>query len=152
MAAGTKNSRLGDYFLLWFFAIAAFIGLVAASDIVWRSAEPVKVSRAPTVQEYRQAAVAVMNPFLGRSMALIGVEFDFSDTQLLSLATEVRDGLLELRVPGSEKDAHLALVLMLDRWILALDGDAASREAAVTQLRAALDTYPWVRPASASPL
>lgn len=149
-SAHEKPFRPSDYALLWFFAIAAAVGVIGTVSIARRASVPAVVI-APTVDEYHAAAVAALAPFLEKASAASAADFGSGVlSELAPVVDSAQAKLLGLRVPGSEREAHLAFILALERWKRALGGDVASDELAISQLRDALVAYPWAAAAARS--
>lgn len=147
MKAQRKRFRYGDYALIWFFLGASAIGIVGIVSLTHRSAAVAVI--APTPDEYRAAAKVAMGPFLTAAKPLTVDAFDGPTAATLApIVNDAQQRLLAMRVPGSFRDAHLAMVLTLERWKVALGGDASAREAAVSQLHDVLAANPWLDPSA----
>lgn len=132
--------------MLWVFLAVSLAGLVFLSDAVLRAVPTPPQAVAPTDEEYRAEASVIMEPFLAQASAMTAEDFELAEPEALrTLVVTTQERMLRLRVPSDLKDAHLAFVLMLERWHRAFDGDADMRVTAISQLRAEVDAYPWVR-------
>lgn len=154
MSASRSRFRPGEYVLLWFFLAAALIGLAGTTSLAWSAATAARhAAVAPTTEEYRASATAVMAPFLAQAKSMVPGDFgDIDAATFRVVVDDVQAKLLALRVPGDHRDAHLSFVLLLDRWKRAFDGGETVRETAVLQLQDALVAYPWIDAPAVQPL
>jgi hypothetical protein len=133
--------------------ILVVIGLFAigyGSFMVLKSIAPEKedslILSPPTVIEYRTEAGSVLEPFLGQVEALShGDISDDAGSALAELAARTQERLLRMRVPSSERDAHLTFVILLDQWQIAADsgGDIVP---VLQRTNEAVESYRWVKP------
>ncbi|MFH2062529.1 MAG: hypothetical protein ABIJ46_00025 [bacterium] len=146
-----ENRNNSSRFLaVGFFAVLVVAGLSYGIWSAYRSAgsranQTIEVS-APTVEEYRSEASVVVAPFLEQMSALPDGELsDQTNDSLLSLAATTQERLLRMTVPGSERDAHLSFVTLIDRWRRIADGQDGDRESIRQQATDLLIRYDWLK-------
>ncbi len=104
------------------------------------------VLQVPTVIEYRAEAGTVMAPFLGQIETLqMGAITEDAGEAIADLAGRTQDRLLRMRVPSSERDAHLSFVILLDQWKRAVnvEGDISGVLRRTNEL---VEKYRWISP------
>jgi hypothetical protein len=135
------------------FVAVSFLGLLVIGAIVLfgrGGTEQLIVPEAvtaPTVEEYRTAARQEMRAFLGSAGQLTVDDIAGIREELLTIVTTAQDGLIAQRVPSEEREAHLALVLLLERWKRALGGDdLAAQEDVFARTQEFIAAHPWIVP------
>lgn len=116
-----KHHIFSEFLVLGIFAAVIAAGFGFAAWTAYRSEvlqneTPVE-AEAPTVEGYRAEARSVMVPFLDQVSVLENDSLsDQVSESLLTLASTIQERLLRMRVPSSERDAHLSFVTLIDRW------------------------------------
>jgi hypothetical protein len=122
--------------------VVAIFGRDGAEQLVMAEAVT-----APTVEEYRTSAREGMRAFLGSAGQLTVEDIAGIREELLTIVSTTQDRLIELRVPSEERDAHLALVLLMERWKRALGSeDVALQEEVFVRTQEFIAAHPWVVP------
>ncbi|MEY4723585.1 MAG: hypothetical protein RLZZ324_1098 [Candidatus Parcubacteria bacterium] len=148
-----KHFHFDELTVLEVFLVVALFGLVAGATFLalfpqLASQSVVSaVQVAPTPEEYRADAAEAMKQFLSQAGNMTDADFGGTAAPImLELAGKTQTALLALRVPGDLKDAHLAFVLLLDRWKRALSGDVNAQTGLAEKTKQLMATYPWVAP------
>jgi len=128
-----KRHIFSEFLVFGLFSAVIAAGLGFAVWTAYRSEvlqnETSVEAEAPTVEGYRAEARSVMVPFLDQVNVL--EEGNLSDQvseSMLALSATIQERLLRMRVPGSERDAHLSFVTLIDRWRQTINPDENSGE------------------------
>jgi hypothetical protein len=141
-----------EFTVLGLFAAVVFIGLlIVLVSLFWLRAPLVSTVpstvAAPTLIEYRTETRTVVSPFLNQATTVDSENLsDEARAAMLDLITATQERLLRIRVPGSEREAHLAFVILLDQWSQALGGSAAEVESVLDRTVETVQRYRWILP------
>jgi hypothetical protein len=110
------------------------------------SDEESAASTAPTVAEYRDAAVRALQPFLG-----VVSENEEATTVSADQAARLKvedsvQAMLSLTVPASEREFHLSAVLLMEQWKRALSGSSLDARRAIASAEDWLEDNYWLTP------
>lgn len=103
---------------------------------------PAKAPHVPSMDEYRTALLKAAGGFLTDASAMDTAGVLSADPSLLGRAQKARDRVIAVVAPAKE-DVHLSLVLLLDKWIRALQGDPVESVNVVPATADFLERYPW---------
>jgi hypothetical protein len=139
----------GEMIVLGAFASAVLVGLAYGvfATVVPRdtpATEAVPVPVAPTQEEYRTEAVAVMADFWQQSANVTAEGLRNPDPRFVEIVTKTQERLLRVRVPKEDRDAHLTFVLLLDQWKRALNGSTLDQERVFEKSETVRTANPWI--------
>lgn len=137
-AAGAFALAGGLTFILG--AVALFLLLRPAPSLAPSLAPPAP----PTSAEYRRDVADAMAPFLTQARRMIAAESVPGSEEAKALAAKTKERLLTMTVPKEDRDAHLALVLLLDQWERAFDGSSPDAAKVGDRTEKVLERYPWL--------
>jgi hypothetical protein len=147
-----KSLIFNEFAVIGVFAVVAisgiFIGAISALTVeATTDAIVVPDVTAPTIIEYRTETRSVIAPFLKQieSVQAGSLAAEAADA-IADLAARTQDRLLRVRVPGSERDAHLSLVIILDEWRTAARGSEADVTGVLERTAKLLSDYRWISP------
>ena len=133
--------------ILMIVAALAAIGLVYwTMRLAKRELElsPITVT-APTSSEYESQAKNILGPFFVATDSIKNpAQLKSAGVTLEPIIKTAEDQLLQLRVPASDKDAHLNLVLLLEKWQRLVAGSAKDLAATVTKTNQVKVDYVWL--------
>lgn len=96
---------------------------------------------------YRQSAQIIMVPFFTAIKSIDTAQKAATNaSSLLKLAEKAEYELLLLKVPSVDKDAHLNIVLLLEKWKRLLDGSSADFTGTTKKTTEIKRDYPWIVP------
>ena len=145
-----KDKWLNEFTVLGVFIAVSLGGLLFGGFMaVFDSIEPAKllvpvIAPAPTEAEYQQEVRRVMRGFMSQYWLLTEDDFDSVSEPLRNLVGVTQDRLIGVRVPASERDTHLSLVLLMDQWKRALNSSAANYHSVLLNTDAFLELHPWL--------
>jgi len=121
-----------------------YLGYISLRDTAVEEAPRIVVASAPSPEDYRKSCREIVRPFFEQvqQMTVAGIEAGGDD--LAALASKTQERLLRLRVPSGERDAHLQLVLLLDKWKRAGQGSVPDRSDVLSKTQELLASYTWI--------
>lgn len=146
-----KAIFFNEFTVLGIFVASILIGLTFGL-VFWLSAQSSSAdmikheNRVPTVIEYRTDVASVMTPFLVQAESIkTNKVTDDAGEAIIDLANLTQDRLLRMRVPGSEREAHLSFVILLDQWKQAVKsgGDLVG---VLQRTQKITDEHRWILP------
>jgi hypothetical protein len=138
---------MGPFVVVGVFVAVILLGLACGTwyfvrSVTGRNAAP---QSAPSAEAYRVEVASVARPFLAQALKMDDADLAAAGADLADLVAKTQERVLRLRVPGSERDAHLGLVLLLEQWKRAVSGDAESRSSVLERTRAFVNAHPWIQ-------
>jgi hypothetical protein len=100
---------------------------------------------APSSDAYERDAAAVVGPVLSDLMTSSWSEV-VGDAGRKAAVETAQTALLDMKVPSSRRDVHLAVMLALDAWRRATEGTMVDQTAAQGKTLRLLEAYPWFWP------
>ena len=152
MPAPRRLSWFNEFTVLGAFVAVALFGIIYGAVLVVGAVrdQVQTAAAAPSVDAFRSALAEAAAPFLSQASTSGGDMFTGDTTLAAAFAAKTRDQVLAVddvvRVPTSEADGYLALVLLLDRWnrAFAPNASVASRASVVADTRAYVLVRPWM--------
>jgi hypothetical protein len=148
-----RDSWRNEFTVFGAFVAVAFLGLFTLGLVaVFGSGASdglagAELVTAPTVAQYRDGARQSMSAFLGAAGQLTLEDIPGVREDLLTIVQTTQDRLIAMRVPSDERDAHLALVLLMEQWKRGLDADDEGKLTAVfLQTQDFIAAHPWIVP------
>jgi len=140
-----------EFTIVGVFVAVVFVGLVVGLVSAISAATPTEpvasVVTAPTLIEYRTEARAVLAPFLSQAETVDSEALtEEAQIALVDLASRTQERLLRIRVPASEREAHLSFVVVLDQWKNALAGTSDDLEGVLDRTALLVQKHRWVLP------
>ena len=99
---------------------------------------------APTAEEYTVAAGEILLPFMVRATAMTSADFGNTNEDFRAMVTDTQEQLLNLRVPGDFREAHISAVILLDKWKVALNSTDADQSVLLAKTKLYMDEHPWI--------
>jgi hypothetical protein len=147
------DSWLNEFTVFGVFVVVAFIGLLAGGAVLLFGRDAateltgVEAVTAPTADEYHAEARQIMSAFLGSAGKLTIDDIEGVKTELQAIVATTQTRLLAVRIPSGERDAHLALVLLMEHWKRALAGSDIDQQTDVfQQTQDFIVAHPWIVP------
>ncbi len=145
-----KREVWDELIVLVVFVAFCAAGLIYVGFLAWRgngqpSPQRLVASSAQTPDEYRQASREIVRPFFDQVSQLTPEGIEAGGADLANLASKTQERLLRMQhIPASEREAHLSLVLLLDKWNRAGQGSIADQTDVLAKTQELLTTYPWI--------
>jgi hypothetical protein len=141
---------MNEFTVVGIFVAIIFIGLLFGMIFTFKSEIGVNLTpqiNPPTVVDYRTEARSVLEPFLLQIQSIpSGPLSEETATAMVDLIRVTQERLLRMRVPGEERDAHLALVIILDQWKKAVYEDETVLSGVLERTILLLEKYRWLMP------
>lgn len=145
------DSWLNEFTVFGAFVVVAFIGLLSLGAVVLFGKDAVtelagvEAVTAPSVDAYQAEARQIMSAFLGSAGKLTIDDIEGVKTELQAIVATTQTRLISVRVPSGERDAHLALVLLMEQWKRALAGSDIDQQTDVFQrTQDFIMAHPWI--------
>ncbi len=153
MRTKRHDSWLNEFTVFGTFIAVSFVGfLYVGTMFVFGGkggfdASGMEMVTAPTVGAYHEDARSVMEPFFGVAGQLTVDDIDGVREELLTIVETTQGRLIDLRVPSEEREAHLALVLLMEQWKRVLpDADTEQYAEAFVRTQDFVVAHPWITP------
>lgn len=98
----------------------------------------------PTIEGYQAEVLSVFGPFMQQAVNINTQNLSSMDPVFASLIEKTQDSLLRVRVPASEREAHLSFVMLLDQWKRAVGGSRADQDRVSQATRGVAAANPWL--------
>lgn len=138
MSAPRRFPWFNEFTVLGAFVAVALFGIVYGAVIASGALRnlPAGPVVGPSVDAFQASLAEAAGPFLSQVTKSGEAMFEGDSTLAQAFATTTRDQVLAvddtLRVPSSEADGYLKLVLLLDRWSRAFpEGTSAATRASI---------------------
>lgn len=137
----------GPFVVLGVFVAVILVGLACGG---WYAAQTIRgyagvSASAPTVDAYRSEVASITKPFFAQTLTMTEADVAAAGADLHSLAAKTQERVLRVRVPGSERQVHLGLVLLLEQWKRA-SSDGGNPAGVLEKTRAFVAATPWIAP------
>jgi hypothetical protein len=130
------------------FAFIVLVGVLSAAYVLKghqdgdAQGDDIRVD-VPTEDEYRAELTLAVRPFLDQALRMSADDILSANETALALAGKTRERVIGILAPSRE-DVQLRLVLLLDRWIMAFEGDADEANAVLDTTAELIAAYPWL--------
>jgi hypothetical protein len=153
-----RRTKSGHWVVTEYTVLEVFLGIAAFGLLVGslfsvlyggtggEDASALPPPSAMSDDDYQAQVRSITAPFLAEA-AKVRTRADVAKEgpSALDLVTSTEDGLVRMdRIPSEERDVHLSLVLLLDKWKRALTGSAADADALVAKTDEVLGAVPWL--------
>lgn len=147
------DSWLNEFTVFGAFVVVSFVGLLSVGSVVLFGRDAVtelagvEAVTAPSAEEYHAEARQIMSAFLGSAGKLTIDDIEGVKAELQAIVATTQDRLIAVRVPSEERDAHLALVLLMEHWKRALtDSDIDQQTDVFQRTQDFILAHPWIVP------
>ncbi len=145
-----ERQFFSEFTVLGVFTGVVLVGLIfgVVSALVSSPVSPIsfdeEIATAPTVEEYQEEVRGILTPFVEQVDSLDPMRLDDAGQEFVILVKKTQNRMLEVIVPSSMRDAHLAFVLLLRQWERAADGSYGDRKVVRSRTTDVLETHSWI--------
>lgn len=146
---GKKESKFfSEFTVLGIFTGVALVGIVFGIVSVLVPLPPISFDQelviAPTVEEYQGEVRGIMTPVIAQIESLDPARLDDAGREFVTLLKKTQGRMLDVIVPSSMREAHLAFVLLLQQWERAADGSNGDRKVVQARTTDVLKAHAWI--------